>query len=59
MSMRVVECNVCGEPLSAANDDELVRRLHSHVESEHPDEDFDESAARTMIDEQAYDATDN
>jgi predicted small metal-binding protein len=57
--MRVVECNVCGEPLSAANDDELVRRLHSHVESEHPDEEFDESAARTMIDEQAYTASDN
>ena len=59
MSMRVVECNVCGEPLSAANDDELVQRLQAHVESEHPDEEFDESAARAMIDEQAYDATDN
>jgi predicted small metal-binding protein len=57
--MRVVECNVCGEPLSAANDDELVRRLQSHVGSEHPDEDFDESAARAMVDEQAYTASDN
>jgi hypothetical protein len=59
MSMRVIECNVCGEPLSAANDDELLRRLRSHVESEHPDEQLDESAARAMIDEQAYTASDN
>ena len=59
MSMRVVECNVCGEPLAAANDDELLRRLQSHMESEHPEQKFDESAARSMISEQAYTASDN
>jgi predicted small metal-binding protein len=59
MSMRVVECNICGEPLSAANDDELLRRVQSHMESEHPDAEFDESAADEMISEQAYTASDN
>jgi predicted small metal-binding protein len=57
--MRVVECNICGEPLSAANDDELLRRLQSHMESEHAGEELDESAAREMISEQAYTASDN
>jgi predicted small metal-binding protein len=59
MSMRVIECNTCGEPLSAANDEELVRRLSSHMESEHPSVAFDESTARSEIAEQAYTASDN
>ena len=59
MSMRVVECNVCGEPLAAANDEELLRRVHSHMDSEHKEQDFDEAAAREMISEQAYTASDN
>lgn len=59
MSMRVIECNVCGEPLSAANDEELVGRLRSHMESEHPSEAFDESSVRAEIAEQAYTASDN
>jgi predicted small metal-binding protein len=57
--MRVIECNVCGEPLSAANDEELLRRVRTHMESEHESEGFDESEARTMIGEQAYTASDN
>jgi predicted small metal-binding protein len=57
--MRVVECNVCGEPLAAANDEELVARLHAHVEAEHDEQDFDEDSAREMIDEEAYDASDS
>ena len=59
MSMRVIECNICGEPLSAANDEELLRRVRTHMESEHASEGFDESQARAMIDEQAYTASDN
>jgi predicted small metal-binding protein len=59
MSMRVVECNVCGEPLSGANDEELLRRIHDHMEAEHPSEAFDASAAEEMIREQAYTASDN
>jgi predicted small metal-binding protein len=59
MSMRVVECNICGEPLAAATDDELVRRLAQHVEAEHSSSSFDDEQAREMIASEAYDASDS
>jgi predicted small metal-binding protein len=59
MTMRVIECNICGEPLSAASDEELLRRVRAHMESEHASEGYDESEARSMISEQAYSASDN
>ena len=59
MSMRVVECNICGETLAAANDDELVARLRAHAESEHEETVFDEDSARDTIAAEAYDATDS
>ena len=34
MSMRVVECNICGDVLAAANDEELLDRLRGHMELE-------------------------
>ena len=58
MSKRVIECNICGEPLSAATDDELLRQVMQHVESEHPEAAFDEERAREMISREAYDAAD-
>jgi predicted small metal-binding protein len=58
MTMRVFECNVCGEPFGAATDDELLRRLRGHFEAEHPDVPFDE-AEREAIAREAYDASDN
>ena len=30
MSKRVIECNICGEPLAAATDDELLRQVQAH-----------------------------
>jgi len=57
--MRVVECNVCGETLAAATDDELLRRLRDHTEEEHGASTFDEDEAREMIDAEAYEATDS
>jgi predicted small metal-binding protein len=57
--MRVLECNTCGEPLTAANDEELLKRLRQHMESEHPSTGFDETRAREMIANEAYNATDN
>jgi predicted small metal-binding protein len=57
--MRVLECNVCGETLAAANDEELLKRLRDHMESEHPSTSFDEARAREMIANEAYDATDS
>jgi predicted small metal-binding protein len=59
MSMRVIECNVCGEPLAAATDDELLRRMRDHAESEHTDTEFNEDHARETIASEAYNATDS
>ena len=57
--MRVVECNVCGETIAGANDDELLRRLRAHTESAHPSTTFDEGKARETIAREAYEATDS
>ena len=57
--MRVIECDVCGEPLTADNDEELVQRLKAHMEAEHPDAGVDEQRAREQIADEAYHATDN
>ncbi len=59
MTMRAVECNLCGEPLAAATDDELVRRLRAHVNAEHSSCDLDEARARKTIAREAYDASDS
>lgn len=59
MSMRVVECNICGEALSGATDDELLRRVCAHMDGEHPSVAFEEDAARQMIANEAYDASDS
>ena len=58
MTKRVIECNICGEPLSAANDEELLRQVQRHLESEHSDSGVDEEQARAMISREAYDAGD-
>jgi predicted small metal-binding protein len=55
--MRVIECNECGETISAANDDELARHLAEHLTSEH-DERPDEEEVADLVHEQAYDASD-
>jgi predicted small metal-binding protein len=59
MSMRVVECNTCGETLAGASDEELLRRMRAHVEAEHPEAGFDEAQARETIASEAYDASDS
>jgi predicted small metal-binding protein len=57
--MRVIECNFCGEVVSAANDDDLVGALARHVESQHTEADMDEGQLRDMVANGAYDATDS
>jgi predicted small metal-binding protein len=57
--MRVIECNECGEALSAANDDELRACLIRHMESEHAGVEFDEDHAGKTVQEQAYAASDS
>ena len=56
--MRVVECDVCGETLSAADDEELVVRVKEHLFEEH-DLSPDEDEIQQTIDREAYDATDS
>ena len=56
--MRVIECNECGETISAANDEELARHLARHLASEH-DEEPDEEEVSDLVHEQAYDASDS
>jgi predicted small metal-binding protein len=53
--MRVIECDVCGQALSAANDEELVEIARRHMEERHSGAAFDAARVR----EQAYDATDS
>jgi hypothetical protein len=57
--MRVCECNVCGEALAAANDDELLRRMRVHDEVEHPEIEWNESRAAETVAREAYDAGDS
>jgi predicted small metal-binding protein len=57
--MRVVECNICGEPLAAATDEELLARLRDHLQSVHDSSGYDEEQAVQMIAAEAYDAADS
>jgi predicted small metal-binding protein len=56
--MRVIECNECGETVSAANDDELAANLAEHLRGEHDLEPEDEEV-RDLVHDEAYDATDS
>jgi predicted small metal-binding protein len=56
--MRVIECDECGETVSAATDDELVRHLGEHLRDEH-DKEVGEEELRRLIAEEAYDAMDS
>jgi predicted small metal-binding protein len=56
--MRVIECDECGETLQAANDEELVRILGAHLESEHEME-VDEDDLTELVEAEAYEAMDS
>ena len=55
---RTIECNHCGEPLSAANNDELMAQIQEHYAQEHKEDAIEESQARELIAREAYDAGD-
>ena len=57
--MRVIECNVCGACLSAANDDELVAVARRHMDDQHPGGAPDDAGLRALVGEHAYEATDS
>ena len=56
--MRVVECDICGETVTAANDEELAGRLSEHLTEVH-DESPSDDDVMTTIDREAYDAMDS
>jgi predicted small metal-binding protein len=56
--MRVIECDECGETITAATDEELVRRLAAHHRKEHGGEPDAEELAE-LVAEEAYDAMDS
>jgi predicted small metal-binding protein len=56
--MRVIECDECGETLSAANDEELGRMLKVHLGDEH-DIDRDDDDIAELVAGEAYDAMDS
>ena len=55
---RTIECNLFGEPLSAANNDELVAQIQEHYAKEHRDNAIEEAQTRELIAREAYDAGD-
>jgi predicted small metal-binding protein len=56
--MRVIECDECGETISAANDEELARHLGAHLNREHGRQ-LDAEELAELIAEEAYDAMDS
>lgn len=56
--MRVIECNECGETISAADDEELAAGLSRHLAAEH-DLHPDEDEVGDLVHEQAYEAMDS
>ena len=57
--MRVIDCNVCGATIKAADDEELAEELDKHMTSEHSDVEWDGERASQLVASQAYDATDS
>ena len=56
--MRVIECDHCGETISAESDDELAGRLRAHLADEH-DESPDADELSELVEAEAYDALDS
>jgi predicted small metal-binding protein len=56
--MRVIECDECGETLQAANDEELVRILGSHLRDEHELE-VEVDDLTELVEAEAYEAMDS
>jgi predicted small metal-binding protein len=56
--MRVIECNECGETISAADDEELARRVAAHLQREH-DAEPEGDEVEDLVHGQAYDAMDS
>lgn len=55
--MLVIDCN-CGTTIKAANADDLVNQVISHMAEVHPDDEMTEDEARSLIERRAYEASD-
>ena len=56
--MRVIDCD-CGATLQAANDDDLFQQTRKHVDEQHSDMEMSDDQVKSLIADQAYDATDS
>ncbi len=56
--MRVIDCD-CGETLQAGNDEDLVKTVRAHLDSEHADMQMTEDQVRRLVADRAYEATDS
>jgi len=56
--MRVIECDECGETISAENDEELASRLGAHLAEEHDSEPGRDELDR-LVAEEGYEALDS
>jgi hypothetical protein len=57
--MRVIECNLCGELVSAATDDELATGLLRHHAERHEGSSLDDTEASRLVGDEAYEASDS
>jgi hypothetical protein len=56
--MRVVECNICGQVVSAADDDRLAEEVRRHMDDVHGDLGVGDDRVRELV-ESAYEASDS
>jgi len=56
--MRTIECDLCGETVTAADDAELASRLGAHLRSEHERE-LTVDELEELVEEESYDAMDS
>jgi hypothetical protein len=57
--VRVIECNLCGELVSAATDDELATGLMRHHGERHEGSSLDDGEASRLVADEAYEASDS
>jgi predicted small metal-binding protein len=56
--MRVVECNICGQVVSAADEARLVEEVRRHMDDVHGDLGVGDDRVRALVDT-AYEASDS
>jgi hypothetical protein len=55
--MKVLDCDICGETLQAANDAELIRRVIAHHQTDEH-EPLDPEEAEDLVEAESYEALD-